>query len=321
MKRNFGFIIIGFVIVAIILLYASAFTVRWQEKALVLTFGKISRQVDQAGLKWKWPAPIQTVVKFDGRIRTLQKKPVETTTSDKQNIIVSVYVNWRIVDPKIFYKRFRTSDTATGEDVILNAEDKLENWIAEAANVFAEYNFSQLVTLDTEKFKLDEVEGSRDDNTGMLARLSAAAEIKADYGIEIIDLGIRRLGVPKLVTERVFKRMENERNSRVITLMADGSSRAQSIEADAKSRAKIITTNAAARAREIEGQGDSEAAQYYARYLKNTQLANFLRKLETLRKTLSKRTTLVIDSQTPPYQLLNSGPGIFEPDKKTSEQK
>ena len=128
--------------------------------------------------------------------------------------------------------------------------------------------------------------------------------------MEIVDLGIRQLGVPGPVTESVFNRMKEEREAVVRTLQADGQSQADSIIGQAKGQATRIKAEAEAKARAIEGQGDAEAAQYYAAFLENPALANFLRRLETLRKTLSERTTLVLDSETPPYNLLTVGPDL-----------
>ena len=152
----------------------------------------------------------------------------------------------------------------------------------------------------------------------MLKRVRDKAYGGDGYGIEIVDLGIRQLGVPGPVTESVFNRMKEEREAVVRTLQADGQSQADSIVGQAKGQATRIKAEAEAKARAIEGQGDAEAAQYYAAFLENPALANFLRRLETLRKTLSERTTLVLDSETPPYNLLTEGPDL-EGRKKAEE--
>jgi membrane protease subunit HflC len=308
-KKNFSYITIGIIAVGILLLYMATFTVRWQEKALVLTFGKIERQVDQAGLNWI--APWQSVVKFDGRIRTLDLQGTQTVTRDMQNIIVTVYVNWRISDAQTFYERFRSDQGAQGEDVVYEAQKRLRNLMSDACHVFTEYNLSQLVTLDRNNFKLPLVEkgdGANGQAGGMLGRIREKVAEKGGYGIEIIDIGIKRLGVPDSVTSAVFARMTKERNAEAQSLRSEGAAEAASIIGRADSEAGKILAQAKAKEREIKGQGDAEAAQYYSKFLAHPSLAMFLRKLETLRTTLSDRTTLSLDSQSAPYNLLMEGP-------------
>jgi modulator of FtsH protease HflC len=316
-KKHIGSIVIALLIVGILLLYMVTFTVRWQEKALVLTFGKISHPVTEAGLKWMWPYPIQSVVKFDGRIRTLDQQTAQTQTRDKTNVIATVYINWKIVEPKLFYERFRKGGTS-GDDVVYEAEKTLRGWLAGSANIIAEYNLGELVTEDAEKFRLPELEkGKPGQPGGMLAYLTDKVGTDGGSGIEIVDLGIKRLGVPDSVSGKVFERMTADREAVVITLLAEGASEARRIKGEADSRARIIEAEARAKAKNIMGKGDAEAAQYYAVFLDNPQLANYLRKLETLRKTLNRRTTVILDSESAPYNLLQKLPQVKAEMKNT----
>ena len=309
MKRHMFTIIVGLIIVGILVLYMVTFTVRWQEKALVLTFGKISRIEMEPGLKWKLPWQ-WTVVKFDGRIRTLDQQTKQTATRDKSNIISTVYINWRIVDPQRFYESFRKG-SSMGEDVVYEAEKSIRSWLADATNIFAEYNLGELVTLDEDKFKLSVLEkGTPEAPGGMLGRIREKSQTKGGYGLEIVDLGIKQLGIPDPVTEKVFERMREDRNAVVSTLMAEGDSQAKIIKGEADSERKKIIAAAEAEAKKIKGQGDAAAAQYYAIALKHPELANYFRKLETLRKTLSERTTIILDQHTPPYEMMLKSPGL-----------
>ena len=310
MKKHIGSIVIALLIVGVLLLYMVTFTVRWQEKALVLTFGKISREETKAGLKWKWPYPVQSVVKFDGRIRTLDQQTAQTQTRDKTNLISTVYINWRIVEPQLFYERFRKGGTS-GDDVVYEAEKTLRGWLADTANIITEYNLGELVTEDDKKFRLPELEkGKPGQPGGMLAYLKDKIGTDRGYGIEIVDLGIKRLGVPDFVSGKVFERMKADREAVVVTLLSEGASEAESIKGKADSQAKEIEAEAKAQAKNIMGEGDAEAARYYAVFLDNPQLANYLRKLETLRKTLNKRTTVILDSESAPYNLLQKLPQV-----------
>jgi len=303
-KKHIGIILIGIALVALLLLYAVSFTVRWQEEALVVTFGKISRVETEPGLKWMWPW--QEVVTFDGRVRTLQQEVTQTQTSDEQNIVVSIYLNWRISDPEVFYQRFRSSGTLTAEDVVDSAEKTINTWVSQAGNVFTKYDLDELVTVDSSKFKLPDIEAD------MLAHIAAQAVSEGSYGVEIVDLGISRLGVPDSVSKSVFMRMREDRAAEERLLIADGERQAAVIIGRAIARATSITAEAEALAKDIEGQGDALAAEYYPQFLANPELANFLRKLTTLRRTLGQRTTVTIDAKTAPYELLKSGPEIAE---------
>ena len=185
------------------------------------------------------------------------------------------------------------------------------SWIAEAANVFAEFDLSQLVTLDADNYKLVALEkGTPDQPGGMLVRIREQSQTEGGYGIEIVDLGIRRLGVPDGVTISAFNRMEADRNAEVDRLMSEGLSIADSMIGEAESKKTIIIAEAQAQAKKIRGQGDAEAARHYVSFLEHPELANFLRRLETLRITLNPRTTIVLDSDSPPYNLLLTGPKV-----------
>lgn len=323
MKRHVIFIVIGLLIVAVLLAYMVTFTVRLQEKTLVLTFGKIISQVEEPGLNFK--APWQTTTTFDTRIRTFQQQPVQTQTQDKQLLIVSTYVNWRIADPRLFYSSFRGEGAESSQAVVANAEDIIGAWVAEATNVFAEYRLDQLVTLEEAQFKLAHLESSADASDapgpshtkGMLQRVRDKAG--TSYGLEIIDLGIRKLGVPESVTSKVFARMSAERLAEADRLRNLGKNQATAIEAQAKTQAVSITTDAEVQAMDIKGQGDAQAAEYYAKFLAHPQLANFLRKIETLRKTLTNRSTLVVTPDFPAYDLLHQRPEFTDVPGQTAQ--
>lgn len=307
MKKHLGIVVLALVIVLILVLYWVSFTVRYQEKALVLTLGKIARVETEPGLKWK--APWQRAIKLDCRIRTYQPAMYEMTTKDKGNIIVGLYVNWQIKDPVVFYNRFPHGGVADQQEVVASAEDAIKGWLGAARSVFAEYDLGELVTLNKERFKFADIHKS------MLERVRAQAG--AAFGIEILDLGIRKLGVPDSVSQSVFTRMKEDRAAEERRLLAEGQANADVLVGRAEGMATRIRAEAESKARSIEGQGDAEAAQFYGVFLEHPQLANFLRQLETLRKTLSERTTIILDGKTPPYQLLNKGPDIK--DKATKE--
>jgi membrane protease subunit HflC len=308
-KKYISYIAVAVVLFTILVLYMVTFTVQWKEKALVMTYGEIKGEAADPGLHWKWPW--QEVEKFDGRIRTLQYKPEQMITRDEQSIIITVYVNWRINDARSFYKSFLVGGASGSEEVIFEAEERLRGWVSSAKNIFAEYNLGQMITLDTVSFQLDTLERGQDgQQDSLLKRLRESVATGGNYGIEIIDVGLRQFGVPDEVTPQVFERIKKGREAIVASSVSEGNSLAKSIMGEAESEATKIVAGAQARAKSIKGEGDAEAAEYYAEFLAHPELANFLRRLETLRITLSERATIVIDSDSPPYNLLKKGPQI-----------
>lgn len=307
MKKNLGMFVFGLLVAIILVLYLVSFTIRWKEKGLVLTFGKISSVEDKPGLKWTWPW--QTKVKFDGRIRTYRPKAYQIQTKDRQTIIVVPFVNWRISDVETFYTRF-LKDATDESDIVAKAESIISSWLSDSLGIFAEYELGELVTLDSESFRLPQVELGADGNGGMLGYVRAKQDEKGGHGIDIVNIGIQRMGIPDNVSQAVFDRMRQERGAEERRLKAEGKRQADSLIGRAQSEATKIIADAQAKAKTIEGQADAEAAEYYAEFLANPELANFLRRLETLRKTLTNRTTIILDSDSPPYQLLRSGPQI-----------
>lgn len=311
MKKHIAIIILAVAIVAVLIVNMCSFTVGWQEQAQVMTFNKINKVYNtngqEAGWHGKWPW--QKVVKFDTRLRTLQRQATQATTRDGQNIIVTIYVNWRISNAEVFYKKFRKKD-GSAEGVIFEAEKNLMTLMGDTKSIFSEYNFSELVTLDKAKFRLTHLESDREG--GMLHFIRKAVSAEGGYGAEILDIGIKQLGVPDSVTETVFQRMTTERQEQITKLVTEGESQANSIKSKAEGEATQLRTQAEAEARTIKGRGDAEAAKEYAAFMEYPKLALFLRKLETLRSTLGKQTTIVIDSQSPAYQLLRDGPDIAE---------
>ena len=309
MKKHFWVLIIAVLIISILVLYWVTFTVRFNENALVTTFGEISRRVNEPGLCWKWPWPIHSVMKFDRRIRTYQRLPVQTLTSDAQPIVVTVYVNWRINDEvETFYNSFYEDGMNNAQSLVVKAEDLIDDWVAEASNIISEFKLSELITLDAEQFKLDDM--VRGPESSILVRLREKAEAEGGKGIEIEDVGLDMLGVPDQVTERVFARMASEREKESTRLIGEGRRESDSIIGRAEGQAKIITAEAEAQAEQIRAQGDAEALQYLEVLNKNPELANILRSYKTMRKILGDRTTFVFNSDSIIYKILQEGPVI-----------
>jgi membrane protease subunit HflC len=285
------FLVLLFVVLALVF---TMFQVRETESALVMTFGKATRQITEPGLYFKWPPPIEWVQKFDSRARVLEAELGETPTKGAVPIIVNTFIVWRIAEPLGFFNAVGT---------VSDAEAKLLSQISNTQNtVIGRHNFSEFVNNDPEKIKFEEIEQE------MLAEIQKA--VRSDYGIEIKALGIRQLKISEDVSKDVFERMRAERNRRTEATIAEGNAAAKKIVTDATSMQTELLAAAEARAKAIRAQGDAEAAQYYKLLEQDPQLAMFLRDIDALKKILEQRSTIVISADTEPFKLLRQMPDL-----------
>jgi len=281
-------------IIAVLGLYLVSFQVRETESALVTTFGRPSSEITEPGWYFKWPSPIQRVYKFDSRMRVFEADIGETTTKGAVPIIVNTYVVWKIAEPLAFFNAVET---------VREAESKLLSQISDTQNkVIGRHSFSEFVNSDPAKIRFEEIQEE------MLAELKQA--VRDDYGIEIRTLGIKQLKISEDVSKDVFERMRAERNRKTEATIAQGNAEATKIKTDADSKKTELLAAAEARAKAIRGQGDAEAAKYYKMLDADPQLAMFLRDIEALKKTLEKRSTIVLSADTEPFKLLKGIPDI-----------
>ena len=285
-------LLLGLAVAAILLVAVFSFQLNQTETAVVTTFGRPA-QVTEPGLHFRWPFPFQRISRFDKRVRSFEGgagKLEETTTSDGHNILVGIYVDFQIGDVVTFFRTFEN---------ISNAEYQLNSWMRSAKNAaFGQYRFNQIVNTDPKQMKLTEIQNRIKDE---LTRKTSG------YGLKILRVGINTINVPKTVSEKVFARMIAERKLVADKYIAEGNSEARKIRIEADSARTIRLADAEAKAKEIRAEGDVEAAKSYAIFQENPELAKFLRKLDSLREIMRGRTTLVIDTNTAPFDLLQPG--------------
>ena len=293
--KNVAIPILIVVISLVMIVYLVTFQVRETESGFVTRFGKPVREVTKPGLYFKWPTPIEQVHKFDSRMRVLEAAQLaETTTRGNIPIIVNTYIVWRVAEPLKFLNAVKTE---------VSAESKLRSHINDTQNrIIGQHSFGEFVNSDPAKIQFDKIQEE------MLADLRGP--VRAEYGIEIKTLGIKQLKISADVTKKVFERMKAERQGRTDTITSEGSAIAMQIQADANKKRDILLDAAEGRAKEIRGQGDADAAKYYAMLEADEKLAIFLRNLETLKNTLKERTTLLIPTNADPFRLLMGLPAL-----------
>jgi len=257
----------------------------WFLKAVVNDKGKADIK---PGFHFRLPWPAHDVHKFDKRIQSSEWTFEETGTIDAQPILVKVFVSWKISDALKFLNSF-------GDDMA-KANEVLENKVRSAQNaVIGNYAFNNLVTTNKEELKLDEIEAGMKKLVG--------ADTRGD-GIEIIMVGIKRLGIPELVTSAVFERMKAERQAEIQKIEAEGERQATEIKAKADLEANKILAEARAEAIQISGEAEAQAAKSYKVFKQNPELANFLFQRKALEGLLKENSTLILDPNTPPFNLL-----------------
>ncbi len=300
MKRNTLTIIIGALLVLIFVVLLFTFQVRQTEVAVVTTFDRpTSYYIDQPGLKWKWPRPIQKVYKFDKRIHNFEGRFEQTLTVDNYPLLVMLYVGWTISDPKAFFNSFPGGTPKEAEPALAGLIESGKN------EIVGKHPFSHFVSTDEKELKVVDVEAE------VLRAIQSIAESK--YGIAIKFVGIKKLGLPESVTEKVFTRMQAERQREVERIKAEGEAKAMDIRSAAdRDREKMLAT-ARAKATAIQGEADAEATKSYAILEQNPELAIFLMQLRTLEETLKDKSTLILDERTPPYNLFNQQPTSTPP--------
>jgi membrane protease subunit HflC len=295
MRNNRLTLVVGVILVIVFFLLLFTFQVRQTDVAMVTTFGRPTRPVTEPGLKFKWPYPVQQVYKFDKRTQNFEDDFEETLTRDNYNLLTMVYVGWTVSNVELF---FNTFPAATPQ----SAEPALKGLIRSAKNaVVGRHNFSDFISTDAKQLKFVEIEKE------MLDQIKSEALQK--YGIGIDFLGIKKLGLPESVTQKVFDRMTSERQREVERLKAEGEAEAMRIRSAAdRDRSKILV-EADRKASAIRSEGDAESAKSFEVFREHPELAVFLLQLNSLEASLRDRSTLILDGRTPPFTLLQ-GVGV-----------
>ena len=296
MNKNLITTVIGAVLVVIFALLLFTFQVRQSETVVVTTFGKPSANpIVEPGFYFKWPWPIQQVNRFDKRIQNFEDKFSETQTKDKNNLIVTVYTGWQISDAGQFMKVFPGGSVSAAQRAL---ESMLRN--AKTA-VVASNNLSAFVNSDPQQLKFEAIEGE--------IKAEVQSQLSTNnYGISLDFLGLKKIELPETVTATVFTRMTAERQQNISELENAGVGEAMKIKAAADRQAAGLVNNANADAVRIRGEGEAAAAQVLPVFEQNPELENYLLRIDALKQSLNRQSTLIFDERTPPFDLFQNLP-------------
>ncbi|HMD70211.1 MAG TPA: protease modulator HflC [Bryobacteraceae bacterium] len=275
---------------ALVLCYLTFFQVRETEFVLVTQLGRPVRTVTEAGLNLKWP--FQTALYFDRRLRVYNPRPSEFLTRDKKNIVIENYVVWKIQDPDRFVQ---TVGDATAAEMRLH--DIIWSGLSAALGT---RDLDSIV--GTQESKV-ETSSMLDDLTALTGR--AALE---QYGVNVLDVRIKRLNLPEQNKQSVYARMRAERQRIARQYRAEGEEQALSIRATAERQKEEILSEAYKQAENIKGQGDAESTRIYGQaYSRNPAFYKLLRTLEAYKKVLDDKTTAIMSSDSELLKVLMNG--------------
>jgi membrane protease subunit HflC len=297
MNRKPLTLIIGALLVLIFGLLLFVFQVRKSEVVVVTTFGNPTRSLDQPGPYLRLPWPIQMVYRFDQRVQNFEDRFTEGLTSDSFNLLTSVYVGWKITDPKAFFPKF-----AGTANPISEAEKVLDRLLSNAkAAVVGKHPLADFLAPTGEANKFVEIEKE------ILAAVQRQVNAN-NYGLAIEFLGIKKLGLPESVTQSVFERMTSERQVLISKSQYEGEAEAQKIRSEADRKAAEMLATAEGQATQIRGKGEAEAAKSLQAFQQNPELANFIFRLTALEGSLKEHSILIFDQHTSPFDLFRGAP-------------
>ncbi len=266
---------LGIVIVVLVLFISisALYTVSETQTAIKLRLGEIVYVDREPGLKFKMPF-VNNVVKFDNRIQTLDTPADRFLTGEKKNVIVDSYVKWRITDAEQFYK-------STGGNMA-----RTKNRLAQIIKTGLKSEFSKRTIADV-------VSGERSEIMSSIAKL--AKKDIAEFGIEIIDVRIKRIDLSQEVSNSVYRRMQAERQRVAKEFRSKGAEEAEIIRAAADKKRTIILANAYRDSEKIRGEGDALSANNYAQaYTKDVDFYSFYRSLESYKKAFSGQNDIMV---------------------------
>lgn len=287
MKRNFGPILIGLAALLLIL-SMSMFVVDQRQNSIVFRLGEVVAIQKEPGLYFKVPL-LDNVRFFDVRILTIDTaEPERFLTSEKKNVLVDLFVKWRITDVRNYY-------TSVGGDE-MNAQRRLLQTINDGLR--AEFG---------NRTVHDVVSGERDKIMDLMRK--KANEDASKIGVEVLDVRLKRVDLPQEVSGSVYGRMEAERKRVANELRSTGAAESEKIRADADKQKEVILAEAYREAQRIKGEGDAKASANYAKaYEINPEFYAFYRSLEAYRASFkNKNDVLVLEPNSEFFKYLKSG--------------
>jgi modulator of FtsH protease HflC len=264
-----GIVTLILLFIVAIVAYSSLFTVQQTEQALVVRLGEPKPPITEPGLHVKAPF-IDSVIPIDNRILDLENPSQEVIASDQKRLVVDAFARYRIKDALRFYQSVGTIQAANLQlTTLLNAALR---------RVLGEVTFIQVV---------------RDEREALMGRIREQLDKEADgYGIQVVDVRIRRADLPEQNSQAVYQRMQTERQREAAEFRAQGGQKAQEIRANADREATVIVAEANSKAEQTRGEGDAERNRLFAEaYSKDPDFFAFYRSMTAYENGLKSSDT------------------------------
>ena len=273
-------VIIAIIVIAAAALAASLFTVDETEQAIVTQLGKFVKEVKEPGLHFKIPL-IQAVHRFEARVLQYDAAAAKIMTDDKKHLVIDNYACWKIIDPLKFYKTVGTE---------FGAQSRLDDIVfSEIREELARHTLTEIVSVNRSQI-MDKVAEQCNQKAG-------------DYGIQVIDVRIKRADLPEEVRQSVYDRMKAERERIAKKYRSEGEEEAAIIKAETDKEKKILLAESYKDAEKLNGEGDAEAIKIYAQaFEKDPEFYSFVRTLEAYENSLGEGTTIVLPSDSEFFQ-------------------
>jgi modulator of FtsH protease HflC len=270
-------LIISSLLIGVAVLASTLFVVDQRQFGVLYSFGQIKEVITEPGLRFKLPQPFQNVVFLDRRVLTLDSPETGSIqTAEKKNLVVDWLVKWRIADPKQFIRN------NAGGAAISTAEQRLTSVVQDALNSeVTKRTVKDVLSTDRDKIM-----------QGVQQRLVDDAKT---FGIEIVDVRIKRVDFPASVADSVYQRMKSERQQVANELRSTGGAEGEKIRADADRQRDVLVAEAYRDAQKVKGEGDAKAAAIYAEsFGKDPQFAQFYRSLDAYKASFSKKSDVLV---------------------------
>lgn len=270
-------LIISTVLIGIAIAASTLFVVDQRQFGVLYSFGQIKEVITEPGLRFKLPQPFQNVVFLDRRVLTLDSPETGSIqTAEKKNLVVDWLVKWRIADAKQFIRN------NSGGANISTAEQRLTSVVQDALNSeVTKRTVKDVLSTDRDKIML-----------GVQQRLIDDAKT---FGIEIVDVRIKRVDFPASVADSVYQRMKSERQQVANELRSTGGAEGEKIRADADRQRDVLVAEAYRDAQKVKGEGDAKAAAIYAEsFGRDPQFAQFYRSLDAYKASFSKKSDVLV---------------------------
>jgi membrane protease subunit HflC len=278
-------------LLALMLISSTLFVVDQRQVGVVYALGEIKEVISEPGLKFKLPPPFQNVVFLDKRVQTLDSPETRPIfTAEKKSLVIDWLVKWRIAEPRQFIRN-------NGVD-FRNLESRLSPVVQATFNeVITKRDVKGVLSTDREKVMAD-----------VQARLLDEAK---SFGIEIVDVRIKRVDFVADITDSVYRRMESERKQVANELRSQGAADGEKIRADADRQREVIIAEAYRDSQKIKGEGDAKASMLYAdAFGRDAQFAQFYRSLEAYRATFrTKGDVMVLDPSSEFFRAMRGNTG------------